>query len=93
MQQQGSRNRSKAHPIIRELPLDQLKQVLTEHLAWLDSDGKGGEQAGLSHAQLLWRADLRDADLSYAGLQRAKLDHADLSGANLHNADLTGASL
>jgi len=73
MQQQGSRNRSKAHPIIRELPLDQLKRVLTEHRAWLDSDGKSGEKAGLSRAQLqglsLWSADLREADLSYANLQ------------------------
>jgi hypothetical protein len=73
MQQQGSRNRSKAHPIIRELPLDQLKRVLSEHRAWLDSDGKSGEKAGLSRAQLqglsLWSADLREADLSYANLQ------------------------
>jgi len=34
------------------LPLDQLKRVLTEHRAWLDSDGKSGEKAGLSRAQL-----------------------------------------
>jgi uncharacterized protein YjbI with pentapeptide repeats len=40
----------------------------------------------------LWRANLRDADLSCASLRRAKLDHADLSSANLH-ADLAGASL
>ena len=97
MQQQVSRHRSTAHPIIRELPLRQLKRVLTEHRAWLDSDGKSGEKAGLSHARLqglsLWNADLRAADLSYAGLRRAKVDDADLSGANLHNADLTGASL
>ena len=97
MQQQGSRNRSKAHPIIRELPLDQLKRVLTEHRAWLDSDGKSGEKAGLSHAQLLglslWSAGLREADLSYANLQGADLDHSRLRGANLRHAKMEGASL
>jgi hypothetical protein len=97
MQQQGSRNRSKAHPIIRELPLDQLKRVLTEHRAWLDSDGKSGEKAGLSRAQLqglsLWSADLREADLSYANLQGAALDHSRLRGANLRHAKMEGALL
>ena len=37
MQQQGSRNRSKAHPVLREMPLDQLQRVLADHRAWLDS--------------------------------------------------------
>jgi uncharacterized protein YjbI with pentapeptide repeats len=94
MWQQGSRNLSKAHPIIRELPLDQLKRVLTDHCAWLDSGGKSGEKADLSHAQLqglsLWSADLREADLSYANLQGADLDHARLRGANLRHAKIEG---
>ena len=90
MQQRGSKNRSKARPVLRELALDQLKQILTDHLAWLDSDGQSGKKADLSHAQLqgvsLWSADLREADLSYANLQGADLDHARLRGANLRQA-------
>jgi uncharacterized protein YjbI with pentapeptide repeats len=97
MQQQGSRNRSKAHPVLRELPLDKLRQVLTEHRAWLDSDGQGGKKADLSHAQLqglsLWSADLREADLNHASLQGADMDHARLRGANLRHAKLHAASL
>jgi uncharacterized protein YjbI with pentapeptide repeats len=38
-------------------------------------------------------ADLRKADLSYAGLQRAVLDWAQLEGADLVGAELQGASL
>jgi len=38
----------------------------------------------------LWRANLRDADLSCASLRRAKLDHADLAGASLWGAQLSG---
>ena len=97
MQQRGSKNRSTAHPVLRELPLDQLKQVLTDHRAWLDSDGQSGEKADLSHAQLqgvsLWSADLREADLSYANLQGVDMDHARLRGANLRHAKMEAASL
>jgi hypothetical protein len=97
MQQRGSRNRSEARPAFRELALDQLQQVLTEHRAWLDSDGQSGEKANLSHAQLqgvsLWSADLREADLSYANLQGADMDHARLRGANLRHAKMVAASL
>ena len=97
MQQQGSRKRAKAHPVLREIPLDQLKRVLAEHRAWLDSDGQSGEKADLSHAQLeglsLWSADLREADLSFASLQGADMDHARLRGANLRHVRMEGASL
>ena len=97
MRQHGSRNRSKAHPALREMPLDQLARVLADHRAWLDSDGQSGKKADLSHAQLqglsLWSADLREADLSYASLQGANLDHARLRGANLRHAKMEAASL
>src|SRR5260370_33644484 len=96
MQQRGSRNRSKARPVLREMPLDQLQRVLADHRAWVESDGQSGKKADLSHAQLqglsLWSADLREADLSYASLQGADLDHARLRGADLRHANMAGAS-
>ena len=97
IEQRGSKNRSEARPVLRELPLDELKQVLTNHRTWLDSDGQSGERADLSYAQLqglsLWSADLREVDLSYANLQGADLDHARLRGANLRHAIMEAASL
>jgi hypothetical protein len=96
MQQRESGSRA-AHPVVREMPLDLLQRVLSDHRAWLESDGKSGKKADLSHAQLqgvsLWSADLREADLSYASLQGADLDHARLRGANLRHASMEGASL
>src|SRR5712692_2455274 len=97
MRRQERADPSKARPLLRELPEDQLKQILADHRAWLDSDGQRGLKANLSHAQLqgfsLWSADLREADLSYASLQGADLDHARLRGANLRHAQMEGASL
>jgi hypothetical protein len=97
LHQRESKNRSKERPAFRELPLDQLQQVLTNHRAWLDSDGQSGKKADLSHAQLqgisLWSADLREANLSYANLQGADMDHARLRGANLRHARMEAASL
>jgi len=89
VQQRGSRDRSKAHPVLREVPLDQLPGVLAEHRAWVDSAGRSGTKADLSYAQpgvSLWSADLREADLSHANLQGADLDHTRLRGANLRHA-------
>jgi hypothetical protein len=97
VQQRGSRDRSKAHPVLREVPLDQLQGVLAEHRAWMDSDGRSGTKADLSYAQLpgvsLWSADLREADLSHANLQGADMAHARLRGANLRHAKMEAASL
>jgi uncharacterized protein YjbI with pentapeptide repeats len=97
VQQRGSRDRSKAHPVLREVPLDQLQGVLAEHRAWVDSDGRSGTKADLSYAQLpgvsLWSADLREADLSHANLQGADMAHARLRGANLRHAKMEAASL
>src|SRR5271166_673631 len=82
----------------RDAPLstDRLKQIIDDHQVWLDSGGEKGTKADLSHAEIegaLWRADLREADLSYASLRGVDLDHAQLQRANLRHADLTGASL
>jgi len=82
----------------RDGPLspDQLKQIIDDHRVWLDSSGEKGTKADLSHAEIegaLWRADLREADLSYASLRGVDMDHVQLQRANLRHADLTGASL
>ena len=58
----------------------ELKQILEDHLRWLNNDG--GK-----------RADLRGADLQRAYLQRAYLQRADLRGADLRGADLRGVRL
>ena len=78
------------------LSTDQLKQIIDDHRAWLDSGGERGTKADLSHAEIegaLWRADLREADLSFAVLRGVDLDHVQLQRANLRHADMTGASL
>jgi uncharacterized protein YjbI with pentapeptide repeats len=80
----------------RPLPEERLKQIIDDHRIWLDSGGKKGARADLSRVELegsLWRADLREADLSYASLRGVDLDHAQLQRANLRHADMTGASL
>jgi hypothetical protein len=58
----------------------ELKEILDQHKLWLD--GRGGE-----------RADLSGADLYCATLSGANLYCADLRGANLEAANLTGADL
>ena len=55
----------------------ELKEILTQHQLWLDSDGEQGR-----------RANFRVAHLS-----RADLIGADLTGADLRGANLTGAQL
>jgi uncharacterized protein YjbI with pentapeptide repeats len=78
------------------LSVDQLRQIVDDHQAWLESGGEKGVKADLSHAEIegaLWRADLREADLSHASLRGVDLDHAQLQRANLRHADMTDASL
>jgi (1->4)-alpha-D-glucan 1-alpha-D-glucosylmutase len=97
MQQEVSRDRSSAHPVPREMSLEQLQGVLAEHRAWVDSDKQTGKKADLSYAQLtglsLWSADLREADLSHANLAGADMDHARLRSAELRHARMEAASL
>ena len=60
----------------------ELNKVLEEHKKWLETDGKEGERANLSYAEL------RSANLRSAELRSANLRSADLRGANLRDADL-----
>ena len=69
-----------------------LKEVLTAHRKWVETDGREGKRAELRNA-LLQEADLHDADLQQADLEGAKLSVADLMGADLRRANLKGADL
>ena len=87
------RSRVKVHPIrAGNLKKDELKKILSDHRRWLDSHGRSGEKAVLSHAALV-RADLFAAKLSFADLQGADLREALLSEADLYEADLRQANL
>ena len=70
----------------------ELKEILAQHVLWLDSDGEQGRRAYLNRADLNG-ADLGGAILFEAELTRANLTRADLSGADLRDADLRGANL
>ena len=63
------------------MDLNKLQKILEDHVKWL-KDPRTGE-----------RANLHDADLSYANLRCANLRGADLWYADLHDANLTGADL
>ena len=74
----------------------ELASILNLHKAWLIGEDYG-KRADLSEANLSWadlsRANLRGADLREANLSEANLSWADLSGADLREADLSGANL
>ena len=76
-----------------------LKEILTDHAAWLADGMPVGDcrRAHLYGATLrgadLRCADLRCADLRYADLHSTDLTGADLTGANLTGANLTSADL
>ena len=73
----------------------ELKQILEDHLRWLNNDG--GKRANLQGAYLqgayLQCASLQSANLQGAYLQGANLQRADLRGAYLQRANLQGAYL
>ena len=78
---------------------EELKKIIENHGHWIKKDCEGCEnmRADLSDADLsyanLYGADLRGADLYGADLSYANLRGADLSYANLRDADLYGADL
>jgi uncharacterized protein YjbI with pentapeptide repeats len=76
----------------RQLADHELAAILAAHEQWVDSEGKQGTQADLSHCILrgrhlcgvrLERADLCDSDVT----------GTDLSGADLHGTGFSGAIL
>ncbi len=79
-----------------------LDRILDAHHQWLASNGKSGERAVLSGADMsnmdltavcLERADLSGVDLTDSDLSEAALGKAKLSRAKLGCADLSNASL
>jgi uncharacterized protein YjbI with pentapeptide repeats len=76
----------------REVSPDELRRILAEHKKWVETDGKEGERANLSKADLSW-ANEENAVLTHANLQGAYLFKANLQGASLIEADLQGAFL
>ncbi len=80
---------------LREVSEDELKQILAAHKKWVETDGKEGRRAHLSHANIrganLRDANLQGADLRFANLQGADLGGANVEGARLERADLTKA--
>jgi nucleoid DNA-binding protein len=87
------RSRVRVRPIrAGSLKRDELNKILSDHRRWLDSHGRRGEKAVLSHAALV-RADLFAAKLSFIDLQGADLREALLSEADLYDANLREANL
>jgi len=79
-------------PALRDVSPNELKEILEAHRKWEESEGKEGEGANLSVANLQ-EADLRGANLQNALLIGANLQKAILYGANLRGAELIGANL
>ena len=82
-------------------PID-LGPILSDHGAWLRSNGRDGKRAMLAEADLagaeldgatLANADLQDAILSDATCREADFQGADLRRANLSSADVTSGNL
>lgn len=78
----------------------ELNKIVSQHLQWLKSKGKQGEQANLEGRELryanlegvdLRKANLSSANFSHAFLTNAKLREADLSSTNLSNSNLLDA--
>ena len=74
-----------------------ISQIIEQHALWLDTGGKEGSRANLTHANLacvnLCGANLTRANLYGANLTRANLACVNLRGANLDSANLYGANL
>lgn len=77
---------------MKKISKEELKKILNEHKLWLESNGKKGKQADLSHVNLS-HVDLSHADLSYIDLSNANLSNMDLTNANLFYANLSDANL
>ena len=69
-----------------------LREIIENHILWLDSQGETGHQADFSGKNLAY-ADLVDARLPEGLLQKANLKAADLTLADLRGANLVQANL
>jgi len=57
---------------LRDISLEELKEILKEHRKWVESDRREGKKA------TLFRANLWDTNLGKANLQEADLHRANL---------------
>jgi hypothetical protein len=71
---------------------EELQQVLSDHMTWLNKDAIERRRNFKGRANLC-NANLRGAQLNYADLRGAQLNNADLRGAQLNNASLVLAQL
>jgi len=92
---------------LRELPEVQVREILSAHRKWVDSNGKEGARAELTKVNLqrwnfsnarlerslLTGTDIQQSTLIGAQLQEADLAQANLFGANFEDADLQHANL
>ena len=79
------------------IPSLDLKQILSDHKKWLDSNGEEGVAAELKNRKLKGAvfvgANLKNANLEGAYLYGAYFKNANLKNANLEGANLKGANL
>jgi len=72
---------------LRQISIDELKQILKEHRKWLKSKGKVGKRADL-HFINLKKINMKKAILAFADMQQSKLFGIDLQQANLIGTNL-----
>lgn len=72
---------------MKKITQSELKNILSAHKLWHETNGKQGERASLVGS------DLEGANLQYAKLTGANIDGACLHGTKLYNANLTGTIL
>lgn len=77
---------------LREIPEDELREILAAHATWLKTDGKEGQRADLREANIR-DANLQGVNLSYANLEGTNLPFASFAGAILIDTNLQGANL
>ena len=72
---------------LRQISIDELKQIFKEHKKWLKSKGKEGERADLRFSNLK-KVTLKKTILAFADMQRSNLIGANLQQANLIRTNL-----
>ena len=67
---------------LKKITQEELDEIISKHILWLNSHGAEGEQACLSYM-----------DLTGVNLENAYLHRANLIGTNLQGANLSGANM
>ena len=77
---------------LRQISIDELKQIYKEHKKWLKSKWKEGKRADLGFSYLK-KVTLKKAILAFADMQQSNLIGANLQQANLIRTNLKKAYL